>query len=215
MAGRVSLQGLTLQKAGQMVDVAADIKVAQGKKYVSRGGDKLESVVSDLGIDFENKTILDVGSSTGGFTDYALQHGAAKVYCVDVGTNQLDQKLRNDPRVVVMEQTDIRMAELPEKADIAIIDVSFISLINVLPSVTRYLIPDPVIIALAKPQFEASKQIADRHRGVIKDESVRSQILADLEVKLKDQFEIIKSADSKLAGAHGNVERFYLLKPKS
>src|SRR6266851_1999938 len=127
MAGQVSAQGRRLEKPGMVVDEALELHVKAQPRYVSRAGDKLASVAETLGLDFGGKVVLDVGSSTGGFTDYALQHGAAKVYCVDVGTAQLSYKLRQDDRVVVMEQTDIREAVLPEPADMAVMDVSFIS----------------------------------------------------------------------------------------
>ncbi len=215
MAGRVNVDGMPATKAGHLVSGDLEIRIDQGPKYVSRGGLKMASVAKKLAIDFNGKTVLDVGSSTGGFTDYALQNSAAKVYAVDVGTNQLDQKLRNDSRVVVLEKTDIRKVELPEKADLALIDVSFISLTKILIPVSRLLTRDGLIVAMAKPQFEASKQIADRYSGVIKDETVRQQILDDLETWLREHYEIIGSADSEVTGAQGNRERFYLLDAKT
>ncbi len=214
MAGQVKIEGKPIMKAGQTVDALSEVEVAAGLKYVSRGGLKLESVASELGVSFEGKVVLDVGSSTGGFTDFALQNGAEKVYAVDVGTGQLHQKLRNDPRVVVMEKTDIRTAELPEKADLAVVDVSFISLTKVLPFVAGHLSTIGQIVAMAKPQFEADKAVASRHRGVIKDPQTRAGILAGLEAWMAEGFEIKASVDSKVAGAEGNVERFYLLSPR-
>jgi 23S rRNA (cytidine1920-2'-O)/16S rRNA (cytidine1409-2'-O)-methyltransferase len=168
-------------------------------------------VAKELGLNFKHKVVLDVGSSTGGFTDYALQQGAVKVYAVDVGTSQLAYKLRQDPRVVVMEQTDIREAELPEPADLAVIDVSFVSLRKILQSVARLIKPGGQIIAMAKPQFESDRVTATKFKGVISDETVRQQILGDLEADIEDEFQILDSADSKVAGAQGNRERFYLL----
>lgn len=214
MAGKVKAGTTVLSKPGAQISTDADLSVAEGPKYVSRGGDKLASVADALKLNFGDKTVLDVGSSTGGFTDYALQNGAKHVFGVDVGSGQLAYKLREDPRVSVMERTDIRKADLPEQADIAVIDVSFTSLMNVLPAVVRLIKPDSEIVALAKPQFESDKPTADKFKGVISDESVRTRILTKLERSMKVDFEIIASADSEVAGAEGNRERFYLLKPK-
>lgn len=215
MAGQVRADGKILTKPGVLLNTNSELQVIEGLRYVSRGGLKLESVSGELGLDFSGKTVVDVGASTGGFTDYALQNGAVKVYAVDVGKAQLDPKLRHDSRVVVMEQTDVRRTGLPEKVDLALIDVSFISLTKVLPRITELIKPSGYIVAMAKPQFEADKPTADRYKGVIKDPEVRSKILADLEQHLKLNFEVIESADSGQAGAKGNLERFYLLRPKS
>ncbi len=212
MAGKVRSGSKVLDKAGLQVDPDIELTVIDSPKYVSRGGDKLASVAEKFGLDFAGKTVLDVGSSTGGFTDFALQHGAAKVYAVDVGTAQLAYKLRQDERVVVMEQTDIREAELSEKSDVAVIDVSFISLTKILPGVAELV--DGPIIAMAKPQFEADKPTAGRFKGVISDPTVRKEILDKLEAAIKPDFSIINSADSGVAGTQGNLERFYLLKSK-
>jgi 23S rRNA (cytidine1920-2'-O)/16S rRNA (cytidine1409-2'-O)-methyltransferase len=166
-------------------------------------------------LDFEGKVVLDVGSSTGGFTDFALQYGAEKVYCVDVGTAQLAYKLRQDPRVVVMERTDIREAQLPEPADIAVVDVSFIKLEDVLLATAALVEPEGLIVAMAKPQFEASKLIADRYRGVIPVGPERVQILLELRDWMQERFEIIGERDSGVAGSEGNVERFFVLRASS
>jgi len=211
MAGEVSANTTKLIKPGQQIDSDAPLDIVNKSRYVSRGGDKLASVAEVLKLDFTDKIVLDVGSSTGGFTDYALQNGAIKSYAVDVGTNQLAYKLRQDDRIVVMEQTDIRRAELPEKADIAVIDVSFISLTKILGAASERIKPDGQIVAMAKPQFEADKPTADKYRGVIKDEKVRRQILDSLETYMKQSFSIKASADSTVHGAEGNRERFYLL----
>jgi 23S rRNA (cytidine1920-2'-O)/16S rRNA (cytidine1409-2'-O)-methyltransferase len=211
MAGKVKSGTTVLSKPGMSVDTGTEVTVEEAPRYVSRGGDKLASVAKELGLNFKHKVVLDVGSSTGGFTDYALQQGAVKVYAVDVGTSQLAYKLRQDPRVVVMEQTDIREAELPEPADLAVIDVSFVSLRKILQSVERLIKPGGQIIAMAKPQFESDRVTATKFKGVISDETVRQQILGDLEADIEDEFQILDSADSKVAGAQGNRERFYLL----
>jgi 23S rRNA (cytidine1920-2'-O)/16S rRNA (cytidine1409-2'-O)-methyltransferase len=212
MAGQVSAAGKRLEKPGLSVDENLDVHVKDQPRYVSRAGDKLASVAETLELDFGGKVVLDVGSSTGGFTDFALQNGAIKVYCVDVGTAQLSYKLRQDERVVVMEQTDIREAELPEQADMAVMDVSFISLTKVLEPTAALVKPGAPIVAMAKPQFEAGKPVADKYHGVIPVGEPRDEILADLREWMAERFEIVAEADSGLAGAEGNVERFFLLR---
>jgi 23S rRNA (cytidine1920-2'-O)/16S rRNA (cytidine1409-2'-O)-methyltransferase len=213
MAGQVKVGGQLVDKAGYFVKPEDKITVARPPRYVSRGGDKLESVADKLGLIFKNKVVLDVGSSTGGFTDYALQHGAKRVFAVDVGTGQLDWRLRNDPRVVVMERTDIRdITELPDKIDIVLIDVSFISLRQVMPPVVGLSTKNSQIVAMAKPHFEADYVTASKHRGVIKNDTIRREILKRVESELKDWFKIEAKADSKVLGRKGNRERFYLLK---
>jgi 23S rRNA (cytidine1920-2'-O)/16S rRNA (cytidine1409-2'-O)-methyltransferase len=214
MAGQVSAEGRRLDKPGMAVDPKIDLHIKDQPRYVSRAGDKLASVAEPLGLDFKGKIVLDVGSSTGGFTDFALQQGAAKAYCVDVGTAQLAYKLRQDPRVVVMEQTDIRAAELPEAADIAVMDVSFISLTKVLEPTAALLKPAAPIVAMAKPQFEAGKLVADKYHGVIPVGESRDAVLHDLRDWIAERFEILAEADSQVAGAEGNVERFFLLRQR-
>lgn len=215
MTGNVFIEGQRRDKAGWRVDEDADIEVKQTDRYVSRAALKLESVAKKLKADLKGKVVLDVGSSTGGFTDYALQNGATQVIAVDVGTGQLHYRLRQDPKVVVMEKTDIRdVEELPKKPDIAVVDVSFISLRLVLPQVSKLIKPNGRILAMAKPQFEAGRADASKHKGVIKNDRLRRQILKDLEQWLKQHFVVIDKADSALSGAKGNVERFFLLKNK-
>lgn len=212
MAGEVSSEGRMLDKAGLLVEIDQPLELKTRSRYVSRAGEKLASVADQFGLDFAGKTVLDVGSSTGGFTDFALQNGASKVYAVDVGTGQLDWRLRQDERVVVMEQTDIREAVLPEPADLAVIDVSFISLTKVLEAVAVLVKPGGPIVAMMKPQFEAGKVLADKYHGVIDDENIRQQLIANFRDWLAGKFEIVAEADSGLSGAEGNVERFFLLK---
>jgi 23S rRNA (cytidine1920-2'-O)/16S rRNA (cytidine1409-2'-O)-methyltransferase len=214
MAGQVSAEGRRLDKPGLAVDEALALHVKEQPRYVSRAGEKLASVAEELGLEFGGKVVLDVGSSTGGFTDYALQHDAKRVYCVDVGTGQLAFKLRQDARVVVMEQTDIREAVLPELTDMAVMDVSFISLTKVLEATTALVASGGVMVAMVKPQFEAGKPVADKHRGVIPVGPVRDQILMELREWVQERFEILAEADSRVAGAEGNVERFMLLRAK-
>lgn len=236
MTGRVLVDGKQIDKAGHFVKDEARIKIKPGEQYVSRAGGKLASVKDKLKINFEGKTVLDVGSSTGGFTDFALQNGATKVYAVDVGTQQLDWRLRNDPRVVVMEKTDIRDVRapndegrmtndeefganhhspftiLPSMPDMVLIDVSFISLRLVLPAIRRLVTKDTQIVAMAKPHFEADRRTASMHKGVIKNDTIRREILKNLEEWLRqNNFVVQAKADSEVHGAKGNIERFYLL----
>ena len=219
MAGQVSADGRILDKPGQALAEDIELHLKTQPKYVSRAGDKLASIAAELNLNFGGMILLDVGSSTGGFTDFALQNGAVKSYCVDVGTGQLAYKLRQDPRAVVMEQTDIRVAVLPEPADLAVIDVSFISLTKILLHVADLVKRDAPIVAMAKPQFEAGKPLADKYRGVIPIGAERNQVLADLRAWITaNGFEISAEADSKVSGMEGNVERFMLMRyirPKS
>jgi len=222
MAGQVSADGRRLEKAGMMVDPDLAVHVKAQARYVSRAGDKMASVAGELGLDFAGKTVLDVGSSTGGFTDFALQNGATRVFGVDVGTAQLAYKLRHDSRVVVMEQTDIRDVRLgrgdgprlPEAADMAVMDVSFISLREVLEPTVALLAPGGLIVAMAKPQFEADKATADEYRGVIPVGEVRDEIVAELRAWCFERFDIVSEADSGVAGDRGNVERFFVLRAR-
>jgi 23S rRNA (cytidine1920-2'-O)/16S rRNA (cytidine1409-2'-O)-methyltransferase len=214
MAGVVYSGERRLDKAGDQVASDLPILVRQAAPYVSRAGQKLASVAEAFKLDFTDKIVLDVGASTGGFTDFALQHCAKKVFSVDVGTGQLDWRLRQDPRVVSMEQTDIRQAELLEQPDMAVVDVSFISLTKVLLSTAKLIKPGGLIVALAKPQFEAGRVLADRFHGVIADEGVRQQILANLRDWIQNHFEIKAEAESGLAGTDGNREHFFSLTVK-
>lgn len=207
--GKVVVDGRPATKSGQFVSVNADIKLIADELYVSRAGLKLASVAKLLKVDFSDKTVLDVGSSTGGFTDYALRHGAKKVIAVDVGTGQLHPRLRGNERIELHEKTDIREFTTDQKIDVVVIDVSFISLREILPSVARIALQAQVV-AMVKPQFEAGRE--QINKGVIKNDSVRRQILRDFEVWAKTLFTIRDKRDSEVAGSKGNRERFYLLK---
>jgi 23S rRNA (cytidine1920-2'-O)/16S rRNA (cytidine1409-2'-O)-methyltransferase len=219
--GKVFVEGQVAKKSGVFVNVNAKLELKADEKYVSRAGLKLSSVAVSLGLNFAGKIILDVGSSTGGFTDYALQHGAKKVVAVDVGTNQLHPKLRKDSRIDLYEQTDIRDVLLQSDdslsdghvkiptPDIVVIDVSFISLTDVLPHIGALCGPNTQIVAMCKPQFEAGSK--DKHNGVIKNDTVRREILHDFEAWTKKLFVIKAKADSQVEGSKGNRERFYLL----
>lgn len=178
--------------------------------YVSRAAYKLDSVADILNLDFNTKVVLDVGSSTGGFSDYALKHGAQKVIAVEKGTNQMDQTLKLNSRLELHEKTDIRSFIYDQPIDLVLIDVSFISLREILPSIRKFTIKGTRIIAMVKPQFEANNDKLLNH-GVIKNETIRRQVLLSLESWLKDQFVIEGKADSKVTGTKGNKERFYKL----
>jgi len=206
--GKVTVNGRVVTKAGQFIPEDAEVKLTATEQYVSRAGLKLASVANLLGVRFENSIVLDVGSSTGGFTDYALQHGAKKVVAVDVGTDQLHPSLRSDERIELHEKTDIRDFSTEEKISIVVIDVSFIGLREILPSVIR-IAPKALVVAMVKPQFEAGREQVNK--GVIKNDSVRRQILHDFEVWAKQYFVIAGKRDSEVAGSKGNRERFYLL----
>ena len=208
--GKVTVNGRTVTKPGFFVRDVNQIKLNQDEQFVSRAGLKLKSVAEKLCLNFSDKTILDVGSSTGGFTDFALSRGATKAICVDVGTDQLHPKLRSDERVELHEKTDIRDFYTNQDIDIIVIDVSFISLREVLPHIARNLASNQTeVVAMVKPQFEAGSKL--KNGGVIKNDNERRQILRDFEQWAKQYFVIKNKADSAVAGAHGNRERFYLL----
>jgi 23S rRNA (cytidine1920-2'-O)/16S rRNA (cytidine1409-2'-O)-methyltransferase len=209
--GKVTVDGRVIIKPGHFVDTNADVKLLVENQYVSRAGLKLESVAKNLKLDFRDKIMLDVGSSTGGFTDFALRNGAKKVYAVDVGTEQLHPSLRRDERIELHEKTDIRDFQMDTKPDIVVIDVSFISLRDILPHIHDNLSDEKTqIVAMVKPQFEAGKD--QINKGIIKNDSMRRQILHDFEDWSREYFVVLDKRDSDIAGAKGNQERFYLLK---
>jgi 23S rRNA (cytidine1920-2'-O)/16S rRNA (cytidine1409-2'-O)-methyltransferase len=209
--GNVLVNGLVVKRAGTLVWPDAAIELTAKEQYVSRAGLKLASVAQTLGVSFDGTTVLDVGSSTGGFTEYALRHGARKVIAVEIGSNQLHPSLHGDTRIELHEQTDIRNFKTPEKIDVVVADVSFVSLRDILPSVAKLCSKNTQIVAMVKPQFEA-KMSNLSHRGVIKNEKVRRDILKDFELWARNHFVILDKSDSDIAGAKGNRERFYLLK---
>ena len=209
--GKVLVDGKVASKSGVFIREDSQISVTSDERYVGRAGLKLASVAKLLKLDFRGKTVLDVGSSTGGFTDYSLQNGAAKIYAVDVGTDQLHPSLRKHPRIELHEKTDIRDYYLDDAPDIVVMDVSFISLREILPHIAKELSDaETQIVAMLKPQFEAGREQVNK--GVIKNDSVRRQILRDFETWAKQYFVILDKRDSDVAGAKGNQERFYLLK---
>lgn len=209
--GQVKVDGKSITKPGYFVSEESKIDFGMTEQYVSRAALKLASVSDVLDFDFKNKIVLDVGSSTGGFTDYVLQHGADKVIAVDVGTDQLHPRLRADERVELHEKTDIRDFKPNQKADVAVIDVSFISMRMILPSVVNLLKSGGQVVAMLKPQFEAGK--GQLNKGIVKNSAQRRDILQEFEAWCRqNKFVILKKSDSAVAGGKGNVERFYLLK---
>lgn len=212
--GKVMVNGAVAHKTGIMVQEDDNIELRSSERYVSRAGLKLASVARELGLTFDGKIVLDVGSSTGGFTDYVLQHGARKVIAVDVGTEQLHPSLRLDNRVELHEKTDIRSFDPMVALDDVVMDVSFVSARKILPHLYSICGASTNIIVMIKPQFEATRRQLTRG-GIVKNSTVRREILKDFEYWVKKLFIIVNKADSKVAGAGGNEERFYLLKKVS
>lgn len=218
MSGRVMRGTERLDKPGKEYADDVDVSVEQLPRYVSRGGEKLAAALSHFALDLRGAHVLDVGASTGGFTDCALQAGAADVVCVDVGRAQLHAKLRADPRVTNLEKVNARFlsaADLPRTAfDAVVMDLSFISLTVVLPSVWPLLRPGGTLIALVKPQFEAGKAEVDKGRGVIRDAAVQEVALArvrDFALAELPHVSLAGSIDSPITGADGNREFLLVL----
>ncbi len=212
--GKITVDGIKRTKPGFFVDVDSELKILQRVQYVSRAGLKLESVAKKMRIDFRNKTVLDVGSSTGGFTDYSLKNGANKVIAVDVGTDQLHPKLRLNKKVELHEKTDIRNFKTDQKIDVVVIDVSFISIKEILPSVVNLSNKNTKIVAMVKPQFEAGRN--GTVNGVVKNNSYRRKILQDFENWCRsNNLYIENKIDSEVKGMKGNQERFYILRKTS
>ncbi|MGV3774765.1 MAG: TlyA family RNA methyltransferase [Verrucomicrobiales bacterium] len=212
LAGQVRINGQTAHKASDKVKPSDEIALDAPERFVSRGGHKLEHGLTHFHLDVKEAVVIDVGSSTGGFTDCVLQHGAAKVYAVDVGHGQLAWKLRQDARVVAMEKTNARHL-LPahfaqDRPGIAVIDCSFISLKKILPPVVALLGQPGKIVALIKPQFEAGKEEADKGEGVISDASVHDRVLAELEQFVREYggLQWHGVTESPLLGPAGNKE---------
>jgi len=217
MAGKVLVAGHLVDKPGTLIslDAVCSLKEAPNElKYVSRGGLKLEKALATFGLNPEGLVALDVGASTGGFTDCLLRHGAKRVYALDVGHGQLAWTLRNDPRVVVMEHTNIRfLRSMPEPIQCATIDVSFISLRLVLPTLVPLLNAGAWVVALVKPQFEAGKIEVDRGGGIISDPAVHQRVLQELREWIPQHtlFQILGLTDSPLYGRDGNREYLFHL----
>ena len=218
MAGLVVavINGERFDKPGEKIDEATELKLKGEKlKYVSRGGLKLEKALNQFGLSVEGKIAIDIGASTGGFTDVMLQNGASQVFSVDVGTNQLAWKLRNDPRVVSMEQFNFRYAEPDDfeaTPSFASIDVSFISLDLILPALHRILADNGQVVALVKPQFEAGREQIGKN-GIIRDAKIHQNVLESVTaMAVKEGFSVLGLDFSPIQGGHGNIEFLAYLK---
>jgi 23S rRNA (cytidine1920-2'-O)/16S rRNA (cytidine1409-2'-O)-methyltransferase len=216
IAGEVWVDGKRIDKPGTKVDENAEIKVQSRRtQYVSRGGFKLEGAIQDFNIDFQAKVVLDVGASTGGYTDCALQNGAIKVFAVDVGYGQLDWSLRSDSRVVVFERTNIRYFtpdKLGELVDVITMDVSFISTTLIFPVLTHLLKEDGEVVSLIKPQFEAGKEKVGK-KGVVKDPAVHREVLLRcIDAAGQSGLSCVGISYSPIKGPEGNIEYFIHLK---
>lgn len=210
MAGKIFVDGRRVDKAGERVNVDADI-IFKGQEipYVSRGGLKLEKAIKEFGVNLENKVCMDIGASTGGFTDCMLQNNARKVFSIDVGYGQFAWKLRTDPRVVCMERTNIRYVtpeELGETTDFASIDVSFISLKKIMPATLSLLNDNGEVVALIKPQFEAGKEKVGK-KGVVREISVHKEVVMNItEFLISQNLNILAVSYSPIKGPEGNIE---------
>jgi 23S rRNA (cytidine1920-2'-O)/16S rRNA (cytidine1409-2'-O)-methyltransferase len=208
MAGQVRVNDQVALKPATATDTKSTLTVDAGPRFVSRGGEKLAGALRTFSIDVSGFTCADVGASTGGFTDCLLQHGAAKVYAIDVGKGILHWKLRNDPRVVVMEETNARFVEsLPEKIDLVTVDASFISLKTLLSTIKKWVSENTQLLCLIKPQFEAGKKEVSRGDGVIRDPEIHRRVLLEvLEFAKSEGFGLRGLVKSSLLGPKGNVE---------
>jgi len=209
MAGRVMAEGHVIDKPGAEIKTDVEITIVEQSPYVSRGGIKLEGALSYFDIDCAGKVAVDIGASTGGFTDCLLKKGAQKVFAVDVGKGLLDWSLRNDKRVVVLEGNNIRHLEfkdIGEKVDIAVIDVSFISLVKVIPKTREFIKDKGIVLALIKPQFEAEKAEVGE-KGVIKDPEIHKKVIEKIKTFSKGLGFMVKDiSESAIKGAKGNKE---------
>lgn len=212
MAGRVFVGEQRVDKAGALLDVEADLRVKEGSRFVSRGGEKLEGALLALAVDVTDVVAIDVGASTGGFTDCLLQRGARKVYAVDVGHGQLAEPLRREPRVVNREKTNARhltAADFAEPIDLVVVDASFIGMEKLLPAIAACLRSGGQLLAMVKPQFEVGREEATRSRGVIRDPAVRdAAIQRATDALAEHELEWLGGCDSQLPGPKGNVEYF-------
>jgi 23S rRNA (cytidine1920-2'-O)/16S rRNA (cytidine1409-2'-O)-methyltransferase len=214
LANDVLVNGEPVSKAGAVVREGDELSLKSPPRFVSRGGEKLDHALDTFAIDVRNRVAADFGASTGGFTDSLLQHGAARVYAIDVGYGQMAERLRTDPRVIVMDRVNVRNLEtLPEPIDIVSIDVSFIGLRLVLPAALRVVRPDGLIVALVKPQFEAGRADVGRG-GVVRDPATHKRVL-DGVFATADELElgVLGLTASPLRGPAGNVEFLAYLKP--
>jgi len=208
LAGQVLVHGQKIDKAGHSVSIDSKIELLESPKYVGRGGLKLEAALDHFRIQTAGKVCLDIGSSTGGFTDCLLQRGAARVYAIDVGTGQLDWKLRNDPRVIVHEQMNARYLsgnQVPEPIDLAVCDVSFISITMILPVLPHFLAKAAGMVILVKPQFELERHQVGKG-GIIRDPALHRQACRRVEDAVKQLGFHTEIIPSPVLGAEGNQE---------
>jgi len=212
MAGEVSVNGQVITKPGKLVSQDVNLQIAEKLPYVSRGGIKLAFALDEFKLDVTSLVVMDIGASTGGFTDCLLQRGAKRVYAIDVGYGQLDYKLRNDPRVVVMERVNARYPfSLPEKVNLATVDLSFISVTKVIPNIMGYLTRPGSLLILFKPQFEAKRKEVGK-KGIIKDHIVHARTLGRfLWWAINQGLRLRGLVVSPILGAEGNKEFLILL----
>jgi len=221
LAGEVFVGDVRIEKPGSNVSSSAELRLVSRRRFVSRGGDKLDGALDDLAaLDLpEDQQLvtrgvraLDVGASTGGFTDCLLQRGAAHVVAVDVGYGQLAAKLRDDGRVTVLERTNARDLEadgIGGPVDLVVVDASFIGIGLLIEAIARVLVPGGALVALIKPQFEAGREAVNRGRGVIRDEAIRQEAIDRATSKIVQAgFDLLGGVDSRVHGPKGNVERF-------
>ena len=216
MANQVKVNGIIVNKAGTRCEVTSQLSIELPScRYVSRGGDKLEKALNKFNVDVEGKIVIDIGASTGGFTDCLLQYGAKKVYCVDVGYGQLDWSLRTDNRVINLEKTNIRYINKDNfdfLFDLATIDVSFISLEKIFPVLARLLKFKGEVIALIKPQFEAGKELVKKG-GIVDDPEIHEKVIVNVIKMIKNDFQFLDLTFSPIKNTPGNIEYLiYLLK---
>jgi 23S rRNA (cytidine1920-2'-O)/16S rRNA (cytidine1409-2'-O)-methyltransferase len=214
LAGEVLSGTERVEKAGQLLRVDAPLSVRTQERYVSRGGLKLQGALTDLGFSPEGLVAADVGASTGGFTDCLLQHGATRVYAIDVGHGQLAERLRKDARVVSLERTNARHLQAPDVGggvELVVVDASFIGLDKLLPALFAIALPGAHLLALIKPQFEVGREEARRGGGVVRDDAVRAAaIAAALGAMTAAGFEVLADAPCRVPGPKGNREHFAL-----
>ena len=214
LEGKVLLNGGTVRKANILVRESDDISLKEPKKFVGRGGLKLEKALKAFNITINGKIAADIGASTGGFTDCLLKNGAQKVYAVDVGYGQIDFKLRMDPRVVLLERTNARYLsekEILEPLDLVVIDVSFISILKILPAISPLIKEDADIVSLIKPQFEGKREYLKK--GIVKDNLFHIEILKNLITNIrKESLTVVNATFSPIKGGKGNIEFFFHIK---
>jgi 23S rRNA (cytidine1920-2'-O)/16S rRNA (cytidine1409-2'-O)-methyltransferase len=210
--GSVTVDGARVERPAQLLDASSVLEVDAPLAFVSRGGEKLDGALKAFAVELSGAVVVDIGASTGGFTDVTLKRGASKVYAVDVGHDQLHPSLRSDPRVVVREGTNARSLDardFDEPIDVVVVDASFIGLGKLLDAVARILPEGGTLVALVKPQFEVGPDSARRSRGVVRDQEERERAIDTVRVALREKgFTILAESDSALPGPRGNIERF-------